>query len=224
MEQSVTETQSERSELREALAALAHERWSRWIEYLFDTCEGVGTVGEVTRPDALLIPEWAVERWERQMNTRYADLPEEEKASDQREADRILALIGKFQLEGLDATVIQAIGRAMSEGIALCGSPLQLATNLGEALTHWRNAEIVATAMRRRADEVHAQAILQASVPDFVTPDGAKLTNEAARKAWATLQSADEELDAGILKANAVAIGWWVENLVRGESFGSAGS
>lgn len=76
---------AERDELREQLAALAHEQWSDWMRYLFSKCE--------ERGDGRLIPPWAVDRWMRQMQTMYADLPEEEKESDRAEADKVLALI-----------------------------------------------------------------------------------------------------------------------------------
>ena len=72
--------------LREELAALSHEQWSGWMKYLFTKCR--------TRDNReVVIPKWAVERWQRQMVTLYADLPEDEKNSDREEADRILAII-----------------------------------------------------------------------------------------------------------------------------------
>ena len=74
--------------LREGLAALAHEQWSGWMEYLFSKCEAY-------QAGTMLIPHWAVERWKRQMKTPYADLLEEEKESDRKEADRVLAMLGK---------------------------------------------------------------------------------------------------------------------------------
>lgn len=39
------------------------------------------------------IPAWAVERWTRQCITPYATLPEQEKASDRAEADKMLAIV-----------------------------------------------------------------------------------------------------------------------------------
>lgn len=76
--------------LREKLAALAHEQWSGWMKYLFSKCEILpnGDLGELA-----VIPEWAVQRWKRQMETAYADLSEQEKNSDREEADRVLALL-----------------------------------------------------------------------------------------------------------------------------------
>lgn len=75
-------------ELREDLAELAHEQWSGWMEYLFSKSEFKidGTV---------IIPVWAVERWLRQMNTKYSDLSEKEKESDRKEADKAIKLILK---------------------------------------------------------------------------------------------------------------------------------
>jgi len=75
--------------LREQLAALAHEQWTGWMTYLFETArDGKNDDGTLT------LPAWAVERWERQMATPYANLPEDEKESDRAEANRVLKLIG----------------------------------------------------------------------------------------------------------------------------------
>lgn len=78
----------------EALAAYAHEVWSGWMRYMF----GKGTVEAIVTPEgkeALLwtMPEASFERWQRQMNTSYADLPESEKASDRDEAKKMLAIM-----------------------------------------------------------------------------------------------------------------------------------
>lgn len=72
--------------VREKLAEYAHEAWSGWMKYLFEnsTRNSDGTV---------TIPAWAVERWERQAQTPYVELPEGEKKSDLVEADRILRII-----------------------------------------------------------------------------------------------------------------------------------
>lgn len=80
-------------ETREALAALAHEQWSGWMRYLFEKCEDMERRGPGVCERIQAIPPWAVERWQRQMSTPYAALPEEEKESDRKEADRVLALL-----------------------------------------------------------------------------------------------------------------------------------
>lgn len=72
--------------LREALAAYAHDAWAGWTQYVFDK--------STANPDGTVtIPAWAVKRWKRQIATAYADLPEDEKASDRAEADRMLAIV-----------------------------------------------------------------------------------------------------------------------------------
>lgn len=72
--------------MREKLAALAHDQWAGWMRHLFRKCP--------TNPDGTVtIPKWAVDRWIRQMNTDYHDLPEDEKESDRREADRYLKIL-----------------------------------------------------------------------------------------------------------------------------------
>jgi hypothetical protein len=74
------------SELIENLAAYAHAAWSGWMRYLFSRTKlnsGYGTE----------IPyEW-VDRWQRQMHTPYAELREDEKESDRKEARRMLAIV-----------------------------------------------------------------------------------------------------------------------------------
>jgi len=63
---------------KERLAAYAHEAWSGWMKYMFSKC--------VESEDGLLIPGELVNRWKRQAETKYGDLPENEKASDRKEA------------------------------------------------------------------------------------------------------------------------------------------
>jgi len=81
----------EKDELREALAAYAHEAWSHWMRYMFSKCQELHGAHPFLE-DELLIPQASVRRWKRQMATAYADLPEQEKASDRDEADKILKI------------------------------------------------------------------------------------------------------------------------------------
>lgn len=71
---------------RERLAAYAHDAWAGWMEYLFSKCTH-NDDGTVT------IPAWAVTRWQRQMQTPYADLPEMEKESDRTEAATMIVIM-----------------------------------------------------------------------------------------------------------------------------------
>lgn len=70
---------------REVLAAHAHFMWSGWMRYLFSK-------SDANESGTMTIPVWAVNRWKRQADTDYADLPEIEKESDREEADGILKL------------------------------------------------------------------------------------------------------------------------------------
>jgi len=74
------------STLRESLADLVHKQWSSWMKYLFEK----GTFNE---DGTWTMPGWAVTRWTRQMETPFSDLPEIEKDTDRKEADRYLKLL-----------------------------------------------------------------------------------------------------------------------------------
>ncbi|MDE2104848.1 MAG: hypothetical protein KGL39_46860 [Patescibacteria group bacterium] len=79
--------------LIERLSSLAHEQWSGWMRYLFSKC--------TTNEDGTMtIPKWAVERWTRQMNTPYGQLPESERESDRHEARRMIAVMTTAKEEG----------------------------------------------------------------------------------------------------------------------------
>ena len=73
-------------EMREKLAKLAHEQWCRWMRYMF-------TKSFIHRDGSITIPSRLAERWTRQLNTKYSDLPEEEKESDRIEADKVINVI-----------------------------------------------------------------------------------------------------------------------------------
>lgn len=71
------------SVLREELANLCHEQWAGWMMYLFSKCRTM-------QGRSLIIPAEFVDRWQRQMNTPYAELSESEQNSDRTEADKFL--------------------------------------------------------------------------------------------------------------------------------------
>lgn len=76
-------------EKREALAAFIHEIWAGWMIYMFTYI----VAGETDH----IIDGGKVERWMRQMNTAYCDLPEEEKRSDREIADRLRKHLDELQ-------------------------------------------------------------------------------------------------------------------------------
>lgn len=73
-------------ELVEALAAIEHERWAHWQQYLHEQ-------GIRNEDGSILLPAHLVARWERQITTDYRDLSEEEKESDREQVGRYLPLI-----------------------------------------------------------------------------------------------------------------------------------
>lgn len=81
---------------REALAALEHDQWAHWTKYMLDILAPVlelgFALGPEFHPDVVKARE-ALERWERQINTPYADLSEQEKNSDREWADKVLAAL-----------------------------------------------------------------------------------------------------------------------------------
>ena len=76
-------------EVREKLADIEHDRWSKWQKYMHSKMERISTA------------KWSLldelfQRWERQINTRYAELSEKEKDSDREQVDMHLPLIKQF--------------------------------------------------------------------------------------------------------------------------------
>lgn len=76
------------NETKETLAEYAHDAWSGWMNHLFQK-------SEENADGTYTIPLWAVDRWKRQLYTKYSDLPEDEKDSDRKEADRMIKIIEK---------------------------------------------------------------------------------------------------------------------------------
>jgi hypothetical protein len=73
-------------DLLESLAAIEHERWAHWQRYIHSK--------GIRQPDgSLVIPAELVNRWEKQIATRYADLDDKEKESDREQVRRYLPVI-----------------------------------------------------------------------------------------------------------------------------------
>lgn len=89
---------------REALADLSHDIWAHWMEYMF----GQGTFND---DGTWTMPAEKVDRWNRQVITRYADLSEQERESDRHQADKILAVLR--QSGGHARPVVRAFANLM---------------------------------------------------------------------------------------------------------------
>jgi hypothetical protein len=75
--------------LIEELAALEHRRWAHWQSYVHDN-------GQRQPDGSLLLPAALVDRWERQVNTRYEDLTNDEKESDREQVRRYFPLLKRW--------------------------------------------------------------------------------------------------------------------------------
>lgn len=79
---------------RERLAEYAHEAWSGWMKWMFER----GGTEMLIDTEGLKMHVWTMspssfKRWQRQMNTEFKALPENEKESDRAEADKMLAIV-----------------------------------------------------------------------------------------------------------------------------------
>ncbi|WP_110590416.1 hypothetical protein [Microbacterium suaedae] len=70
----------------ERLAAIEHERWAHWQQFVHDQCER-------QEDGTLLVPAELAARWQTQIETPYAELPEQERESDREQVRRYLPTI-----------------------------------------------------------------------------------------------------------------------------------
>lgn len=84
----VQAAQAER-DLKTVLASYAHNAWAGWMKYMFFK-------SQANKDGTVTIPVELVERWKRQMNTIYKDLPETEKISDIEEARKMISIMHGF--------------------------------------------------------------------------------------------------------------------------------
>ncbi len=96
----MTTIQSIEADFIEKGADLEHDRWARWQKYMFSK-------GTLTPEGDLIIPAIFVDRWFRQIDTKYADLSELEKESDRKETRNYLPLLREKLLSILDELVME---------------------------------------------------------------------------------------------------------------------
>jgi len=96
--------------LIEKLADYAHEAWSGWMKYLFEKSSS-SEDGSVT------IPKELVDRWTRQLETPYEDLSEEEKASDRKEAYKMLNIVKGINTNNVVENTVHKVSGGLNEVI-----------------------------------------------------------------------------------------------------------
>ena len=72
--------------IKEKLADFAHKSWSGWMAYLFSK-------SILNKDGSVTIPKDLVTRWKRQLDTDYNNLSEQEKDSDRKEAEGMIAIL-----------------------------------------------------------------------------------------------------------------------------------
>lgn len=92
---------TQEDELREQLAAIEHERWGNWQEWVHTLYEDNNDMFETY-----------IERWKKQIATPYAELSDDEKAADMIQVDRYWPLISKY----IEAEVLRVEEEALKRG------------------------------------------------------------------------------------------------------------
>lgn len=81
-------------------ADIEHDRWAKWQKYFFSKCQ-IKPQSEVGGMDDryvyLALPKDLYERWNRQIETKYSDLSEQEKESDRVEVRKYIPLIEELK-------------------------------------------------------------------------------------------------------------------------------
>jgi len=95
-------TNHNENELEEQLAALFHRVWTHWMKFMCSRAarrraKGVWTLPE-PRPVVFELLYEDVARWERQMETSYEELSEDEKDSDRHQAHKVMKVLDKLEL------------------------------------------------------------------------------------------------------------------------------
>lgn len=100
----MSDSLTNKEELKEKLAAIEHERWSDWQKYVHGLMEHHD---DPMREEMVLDAGWYY-RWQKQINTPYAELTDKEKASDMEQVDRYWNLIEKFISDTVARAEIEA--------------------------------------------------------------------------------------------------------------------
>jgi hypothetical protein len=99
-------------DLREALAAIEHQRWADWQRWLHSQAT-------MNHPECTLtIAAADVDRWERQIATPYVELSQEEKDSDREQVDRYLPAVVAFVDQWLKALTTYGFNENQARAIA----------------------------------------------------------------------------------------------------------
>jgi hypothetical protein len=77
----------------DTLANLEHERWSHWQKYMHDK-------GERQSDGSIVIPAELVAQWDRQIETPFAELSDDEKDSDREQVRKYIPTVARILSDG----------------------------------------------------------------------------------------------------------------------------
>lgn len=107
----MTEPTEQMDELKQKLAAIEHQRWADWQKWMH------GLMGKLDgKEDYFVISGEYIKRWNRQIQTPYAELSEREKTSDMEQVDRYWPLIEAYlarQIQAARKNTALSIRKAM---------------------------------------------------------------------------------------------------------------
>jgi hypothetical protein len=120
-----------RNDLREKLAALAHEEWAHWAEHELDTLEEEqdNTWVKWEEPDQIeTLP--STKRWRRQIETPYAELSSAKKNKHRKTADKILKVINDAEV-----TRLRGVAQNLEGALRNMTPPTLIDPKTGDPLT-----------------------------------------------------------------------------------------
>lgn len=95
---------NEIKQIIEIMADVEHSHWASWQKYVFSICKNlfyatspISPYGQSQKASTgeKVIPLEFVKRWQRQIETSYDKLSEQEKDSDRQEAEKIIKALKK---------------------------------------------------------------------------------------------------------------------------------
>lgn len=133
-------------ELKEKLAAIEHTRWADWQKWVHDCLLSLA-IPDGVLPDKRIVhylPEEIRIRWQRQIDTPYAELSDSEKASDMEQVDRYWPLI--------EAAILSKLTEARIDELELLVKNHN--TKSKQRIT---NCSVVNNLVKRRLSKLQAQ-------------------------------------------------------------------
>lgn len=99
-------------------ARIEHERWAKWQKYLHSRLYPLGDSNLSVNSHLKVLPTELYTRWERQINTQYSELSEQEKESDRKEVKAYLSMMKEI----VESAEKKATEEAVRKCVEVCRS------------------------------------------------------------------------------------------------------